>query len=50
MTLLAAARDLPQDVIPATMPQSGRPPKNSKLTDNVLRQELRRIYQNQWRI
>ena len=42
MTLFAAARDLPQDVIPATKPRSGRPPKTSKLTDDVHRQELRR--------
>ena len=41
MTLLAVARDLPQDVIPATKPRSGRPPKTSKLTDDVRRQELR---------
>ena len=42
MTLLAVARDLPQDVIPATKPRSGRPPITSKLTDDVRRQELRR--------
>ena len=41
MALLAVARDLPQDVIPATKPRSGRPPKTSKLTDDVRRQELR---------
>ena len=42
MTLLAAARDLPQNVIPATKPQSGRPPKTSKHSDDddVRRQEL----------
>ena len=42
MTLLAAARDLSQDVIPSTKPRSGRPPKSSILTDDVRRQELRR--------
>ena len=42
MTLLAVARDLPQDGIPATKSRSGRPPKTSKLTDDVQRQELRR--------
>ena len=44
MTLLAAARDLPQNVIPATKPRSGRPPKTSKHPDDVRRQELRRNY------
>ena len=42
MTLLVAARDLPQDVIPATKPRSGRPPKTSKHTNGVRRRELRR--------
>ena len=42
MTLLAAALDLPQNVIPATKPRSGRPPKTSKHLDDVWRQELRR--------
>ena len=45
MTLLAAARDLLQDVIPANKPRSGRPPKTSKHykhTDDVQRQDLRR--------
>ena len=44
MTLLAAARDIPQNVIPATKPRSGRPPKTSKHLDDVRRQELRRNY------
>ena len=44
MTLLAAARDLPQNVIPATKPRSGRPPKTSKHLDDVRRQELSRNY------
>ena len=30
MTLLAAAPNLPQNVIPANKPRSGRPPKTSK--------------------
>ena len=42
MTLLVTARDLPQDVIPAIKPQSGRPPKTSKHTNDVRRRELRR--------
>ena len=42
MTFLAAAHDLLQNVIPATKPRSGRPPKTSKHTDNVRRQELHR--------
>ena len=42
MTFLAAAGDLPQIVIPATKPRSGRPPKTSKHTDDVRRQELHR--------
>ena len=42
MTLLAAARDLPQNIIPATKPRSGRRPKTSKHTDDVRRQELRK--------
>ena len=42
MTLLAAAHDLPQNVMLATKPRCGRPPKTSKHTDDVLRQELRR--------
>ena len=41
MTLLAAARDLPQNVIPATKPRSG-PPKTSKHHDGVRGQELRK--------
>ena len=32
MALLAAARDLPQDAIPATKSRSGRPPKTTKHT------------------
>ena len=40
LTLLAAARDLPQDVIPATKTRSGGPPKTIKLTDHVWRQKL----------
>ena len=40
MTFLAAARDLPQNVIPANKPRSGRPPKTSKHTDSVRSQEL----------
>ena len=39
---LAAAHDLPQNVMLATKPRCGRPPKTSKHTDDVLRQELRR--------
>ena len=35
MTFLAAARDLPQNVIPANKPRSGRPPKTSNHTDGV---------------
>ena len=42
MTFLAAARDLPQNVIPANKPRSGRPPKTSKHTDGVRSQELHR--------
>ena len=42
MTFLAAVRDLPQNVIPANMPRSGRPPKTSKHTDGVRSQELHR--------
>ena len=42
MTLLAAARDLPQNVIPATKPRSGPPPKTSKHPDSVRGQELRK--------
>ena len=42
MTFLAAARDLPQNVIPANKPRSGRPPKTSRHPDSVRRQELRR--------
>ena len=37
MALLAAARDQPQDIIPATKSRSGRPPKTSKHTDDLLR-------------
>ena len=40
MTFLAAARDLPQNVISANKPRSGRPPKTSKHTDGVRSQEL----------
>ena len=36
MTLLAAARDLPQDAIPSTKSRSGRPPKTTKHTDDLL--------------
>ena len=42
MTFLAAARDLPQYVIPDKKPRSGRPPKTSKHTDGVRSQELHR--------
>ena len=42
MTFLAAARDLPQNVITANKPRSGRPPKTSKHTDGVRSQELHR--------
>ena len=42
MTLLAAARDLPQDGILANNPRTGRPPKSSKHNDGVWRRELRR--------
>ena len=42
MTLLAAACDLPQDVIPATKHRYGRPIQASKHTDVVRRQELRK--------
>ena len=42
MTFLAAARDLLQDVIPANKPQSGRPPKTSKHTNDVQRGDLHR--------
>ena len=42
MTYLAATRNLPQNVIPATKNRSGRPPKTSKHTDDVRRQELHR--------
>ena len=42
MTLLAAARDIPQDVIPTTKSRSEQPPKTSKHTDDVRRQVLRR--------
>ena len=42
MTLLAAARDQPQNVIPATKPRSGPPPKTSKHPDSVRGQELRK--------
>ena len=42
MTFLAAARDLPQNVIPANKPRSGRPPKTSKHIDGVRSQELHR--------
>ena len=42
MTFLSAARDLPQNVIPANKPRSGRPPKTSKHTDGVRSQELHR--------
>ena len=42
MTFLAAARDLPQNVIPATKPRSGRPLMTSKHTDDVRGQELHR--------
>ena len=42
MTFLAAARDLPQNVIPANKPRSGRPPKTSKHTEGVRSQKLHR--------
>ena len=42
MVLLAAARDLPQDAIPATKSQSGRTPKTTKHSDELLRRELRK--------
>ena len=42
MTFLAAARDLPQNVIPDNKPRSGRPPKTSKHTDGVRSRELHR--------
>ena len=45
MTFLAAARDLPQNVIPGNKPRSGRPPntsKESKHTGGVRGQELHR--------
>ena len=45
MTKWAAARVLPQDVIPAIKPRSRRPRKTSKHTDDVRRQELRRDHQ-----
>ena len=34
--LLAAARDMPQDAIPATKSRFGRPPKTTKHTDDLL--------------
>ena len=40
MTFLAAARDLPQNIIQANKPRSGRPPKASKHTGGVRSQEL----------
>ena len=40
MTFLAAARDLLQNVIPATKPLSGRPPKTSKHTDDVVATDI----------
>ena len=43
MTFFAAARDLPQNVIPAiNKPRSGRQPKTPKHTDGVRSQELHR--------
>ena len=42
MTFLAAARDLPQNVISAYKSRSGRPPKTSKHSDGVRSQELHR--------
>ena len=42
MTFLAAARDLPLNVIPVNKARSGRPPKTSKHTDGVQSQELHR--------
>ena len=42
MALLAAARDLPQDVTPAIKHRSGRPRKTSRHTNDVLRRELRK--------
>ena len=40
MTFLAAARDLPQNVIQDNKPRSGRSPKTSKHTGGVRSQEL----------
>ena len=42
MAFLAAARDLPQNVIPGNKPRSLRPPKTSKHTDGVRSRELHR--------
>ena len=36
MMLFPAARDLPQDAIPATKSRFGRPPKTTKHTDDLL--------------
>ena len=36
MALLADARDQPQDAIPATKSRSGRSPKATKHTDDLL--------------
>ena len=38
--VLSAACDLSQDAIPATKYRSGRPPKTTKHTDDVRRQEV----------
>ena len=45
MVLLAAARDLHKDVIPSTKSRSGRRPKTSKHTDDLLIRELRKNHQ-----
>ena len=42
MALLAAARDLTQNAIPATKSRFGRPPKTTKHTDDLLWKELRK--------
>ena len=45
MVLLAAARDLHEDAIPATQSRSGRLPETSKHTDDLLIRELRKKHQ-----
>ena len=45
MALLAAARDLPQDAIPATKSRFGRPPKTTKHKNHHLRaSELKEMH------